>query len=227
MRRIWERLFVVALLMSVVVPSVQAQPVRSPELNVQFHRAETAWRSGASMLEAKARVDRVLTALPNDVEALKLRARVLLSMDRSREALHDARQAVRLQDADAEAHLILCEAARRSGDDELAERALNKAAELVTDDPMLHVQLSWNAVLLGKLDEAEAFARIAVAADANNAAAHYQLARVFILKQQTEDAATILENGLRNARLDAETIEADTILVRVAEHPSLRDYLKK
>lgn len=227
MRTIWERLFVVALLLGVLVPAVQAQPVRTPELNVQFHRAETAWRSGASMLEAKARVDRVLSAMPNDVEALKLRARVLLSMDRGREALNDARQAVRLRDADAEAHLILCEAARRTGDEALAERALNKAAELVTDDPMLHVQLSWNAVLLHKLDEAEAFARIAVAADPDNAAAHYQLARVFILKQQNEDAAIILEDGLRNARLDAETIEADTILVRVAGHPTLKDYLKK
>jgi Flp pilus assembly protein TadD len=179
------------------------------------------------MLEAKARVDRVLTALPNDVEALKLRARVLLSMDRNREALNDARLAVRLEGSDAEAHLILCEAARRSGDKELAERALNKAAELVTDDPILHVQLSWNAVLLDKLDEAEAFARIAVAAASDNAAAQYQLARVFILKQQTEDAAIILEDGLRNARLDAETVTADTILVRVAEHPSLKAYLKK
>ena len=227
MRRVLKWLSAAALIIGVWVPSAQAQPVRSPELNVQFHRAETAWRSGASMLEAKARVDRVLTALPNDVEALKLRARVLLSMDRSREALRDARQAVRLHESDAEAHLILCEAARYSGDDELAERALNKAAELVTDDPILHVQLSWNAVLLGKLDEAEAFARIAVAADSDNAAAHYQLARVFILKQQTEDAAIILEDGLRNAHLDAETIEADTILVRVAEHPSLKAYLNK
>lgn len=227
MRWIWKRLFVLALLLSVMVPAVHAQQGRSAEMNVQFHRAETAWRSGASMLEAKARIDRVLTALPNDVEALKLRARVLLSMDRTREALEDARRAVRLKDSDAEAHLILCQAARRSGDDELAGRALDRAAELVTDDPTLHVQLSWNAVLLGRLDEAESFARIAVAAAPNNAASHYQLARVFILKEQTEDAVTILTEGLRDARLDAETISADTILVRVADHATLKTFLKQ
>ena len=181
--RYWlKALGLAAVLLAGSVVWAQAQGVRPHELNVQYHRAETAWKSGASVLEVKARVDRVLEALPNDVEALKLRAQALLRMDRIEEALADARRAVRLRSKDGEAHLILCEAARRNGDLEGAERALDAASELVLDDAALHIRLSWNAMLLENYDKAEAFARVARASDPDEAAAYYQLARVFVLK---------------------------------------------
>lgn len=201
------------------------QNFRSSELNVQYHRAETAWRSGASLLEAKARVDRVLTALPDDAEALKLRAQVLMSMERPSEALLDARRAVELLPKDGEARLVLCEAARLNGNTKEAEAALAAAAELVLDSAELHVRLSWNAVLLGQLDVAESFARIAHALDPNDTAAYYQLARVFILKQQPEDAATILKKGLDASLLDPDVLLGDTVLIRLARHPSIQPLL--
>ena len=205
----------------------QAQAVRPPELNVQYHRAETAWKSGASVLEVKARVDRVLEALPNDVEALKLRAQALLKMNRHEEALADVRRAVRLRPKDGEAHLILCEAARLNGDTERAERALEAASALALDDAALHIRLSWNAVLLGKLDKAESFARVAMASDPDEAAAYYQLARVFVLKEQPEAAATVLLSGLNASLLDPVAITADTVLIHVVDHPDLRSLLGK
>lgn len=177
------------------------------------------------MLEAKARVDRVLQALPNDVEALKLRAHVLLDMGRVREALADARHAVQLSPKDGEARLILCEAARRDGDTLLAKRALDAAATLALDDGPLHVRLSWNAMLLGMLDKAEAFARIARARDPQDAAATYQLARVFVLQDKPDDAALILARGLGEARLDPQFITGDSVLVRLSDHPALRSLL--
>lgn len=225
MRRIWTTISLVGLLLVGLAGTAAAQ--RSPELNVQFHRAETAFRSGASMLEAKARVDRVLNVVPDDVEALKLRAEVLLELDRVDEALADARRAVRLRANDGEAHLILCEAARRSGDTALALRALDAAAALALDDAALHVKLSWNAVLLERLDEAEAFARVAWRAEPSLAAAHYQLARIFVLKNQPDAAASVLAGGLREALLDPGVIAADTVLTHVAEHPTLRALLNR
>ena len=45
------------LIVVLSVSAAQAQVgTRPPELNAQFHRAETAYRSGSSVLEAKARV---------------------------------------------------------------------------------------------------------------------------------------------------------------------------
>ena len=222
-----KTMLLAAALLAGPITWAEAQVVRPPELNVQYHRAETAWKSGASVLEVKARVDRVLEALPNDVEALKLRAQALLKMNRNEEALIDARRAVRLRPKDGEAHLILCEAARRNGDVDGAERALDAASALALDDAALHIRLSWNAVLLEKLDKAESFARVAMASDPDEAAAYYQLARVFVLKQQPEAAATVLLNGLNASILDPVAITADTVLVHVADHPNLRSLLGK
>lgn len=226
-RWLWNGFLLAAVLLTSPLLSVHAQVVRPQDLNVQYHRAETAWKSGASVLEVKARIDRVLRELPDDIEALKLRAQVLLRLDRAAEAQADAQQAVALSPKDGEAHLILCEAARRNGDTALAEQALTAAAELALDDPELHIRLSWNAVLLGRLDTAESFARVAMASDPDEAAAYYQLARVFILKDQPDAAATVLINGLNTSLLDAGVIAADTILVHVVDHPGLRSLLEK
>lgn len=225
----FKRIVCLVLLGVGPVAAAQAQVpiVRPQELNVQYHRAETAWKSGASVLEVKARVDQVLEALPNDVEALKLRAQALLKMERDKEALIDARRAVRLQPKDGEAHLIFSEAARRNGDIEGAERALVAASELALDDAVLHISLSWNAVLLNKLDKAESFARVAMASNPEEAAAYYQLARVFVLKGQPEAAATVLLNGLNASILDSGAITADTVLVRITDHPSLQPFLER
>ena len=227
MRWVWKGFLLGVVLLTTQVMSAHAQIVRSQEMNVQYHRAETAWKSGASVLEVKTRIDRVLKALPDDVEALKLRAQVLLKLDRVAEALADVQRAVALSPKDGEAHLILCEAARRNGDTALAERALTAAAELALDDAALHIRLSWNAVLLDRLDTAESFARGAMASDPDEAAAYYQLARVFVLKDQSDAAAMVLINGLNTSILDPSVIAADTVLVRVVDHPDLRPLLDK
>ncbi|MDX1741920.1 MAG: hypothetical protein R3178_11525, partial [Rhodothermales bacterium] len=63
-----------AISLCVVGPAaLEAQVVRSPRMNLEFHRAQAAWKSGGSLLEAKARLDRVIDAGPDDAEALLLR----------------------------------------------------------------------------------------------------------------------------------------------------------
>lgn len=213
-----------------LVPSPQLapplQPVRPPGLNQEFHRAEAAWKSGTSPLEAKARVDRVLEELPHDTEALKLRAQVLLSMSRPEAALADIQHAIDLGARDGEAYFILCEAARLSGKSALARHALDAASDLVFDDAALHVQLSWNAVALDQLNQAEAFARVARALDPHDPMAHYQLARVFVLKDRLDDAAAVLAGGLEAAVVDPMVVVQDSVLRRLADHEALRPFAR-
>jgi predicted Zn-dependent protease len=224
--RIWTNGLAVVVMLALHVFVAYGQEIRPPELSGQFYRAQTAWKSGVSVLEAKVRVDRVLRELPDDVAARKLRAQVLLAMDRPAEAVEDARRAVELDEADGEAYLILCEASRLFGDQAMAEYALDAAAERVLEDAGFHIRLSWNAALLNQLDKAEAFARIALALDGNEAAAYYQLARVFLQQSQPDDAAAVLARGLRNAVLDPGAIQRDTLLVQVADHVVLEGLLR-
>ncbi len=217
-------LFVCLGLFEPVVHPVLGQNVRTPALNLEFRRAETAWRSGASVLEAKARVDRVLRELPEDADALKLRANVLLTMKRPEEAAKDARQAVELRPDDGEARILLAESARLSGDMETARKALDEAADLILDDAGLHVRMSWNAMEMGEIEKAEAYARIAVALDAGEASAYYQLARVFLRAGKPDLAAEILARGLKLSVLDIFMIRNDPTLSDVSGHRLLADY---
>lgn len=230
MKNLWSvliHLLVLMLLFLGTAPESAAQSERPPELSMEYHRAEAAWRSGASLLEAKARLDRVLEERPDDFEARTLRAEVLLAMGRPEEALDDARRATQLVPESGRAHLIMAEAARLSSNLELAEEELDAAAEHLVDDAALHIRFSWNAALLGRLDQAEAFARIALALDEDSAAAYYQLARVFMLKKQPDQAAAILERGLRASLLNAGGITQDSVLTRVKDHPSLRGFVQE
>ncbi len=199
---------------------------RPHKLEIQLHRAETAWKSGASLLEAKARLDRVLDKLPDDLEARTLRAEVLLDLNRPEEALVDARRAVALAPSSGQAYLLLTEAARRSSHLDLARRALQQAARKLGENAARHVRLSWNAVLLGKPALAESLAREALALDETEAAAYYQLARVFLRQEQPDQAAAALARGLESGIAAPSFIRGDRVLRRVAEHPRLRRWME-
>lgn len=222
------RTFVLILAFSLVAGSADAQPVRTPELNLQYHRAEVAWKSGGSVLEAKARVDRVLDKLPDDVEALKLRAQVLMSLQRPREALSDARKAAELRALDGEAQLILAEVAHAAGADHIAIAALGRAAESehVVSDASSHVRMSWLAAELDSMAWAEAFARTALALDRRDPAAYYQLARVFLRQDKRDNAAEVVAIGVRASLLNTDAMAADRDLSTLLDHPLLEDLVR-
>ncbi|NND73192.1 MAG: hypothetical protein HKN43_16585 [Rhodothermales bacterium] len=212
--------YVVLIASFIFVIDVQAQVpsqqnLRPKNLNAQYHRAETAWKSGSSLLEAKARVDQVIEALPNDQEALKLRARILLSLDRSEEAFTDAMKAANLYPNDAETYAIVCEAARKSGRREAAIHAMDQVSQLIIDDAHLQIQLSREAMALEQYDRAEAFARTAMVQAPNDPSTHIQMARIFAVQNKTDAAATILRNGIEAKVISRESVEADTLLARV------------
>jgi predicted Zn-dependent protease len=210
----------------------QTSPAQSrslqPNIQSQLHRAETAWRSGGSLLEAKVRADEVLRANPDHPEALKLRADVLLALDRYNEALRDARRATELDPTDGRAYWILAESARLSGDLSTTRDALREAAGMITDDNAeFHVMLSGVAMNVEELELAESFARVARAREPTHAAAHYQLARVFILQGRLDDAVTILLGGLNEQFLDPRFIREDSTLGSLSRHPALAPALEK
>lgn len=204
---------------------VQRLERRPPELRTQYDRARSAWESGASFLEAKVRLDRVLHEMPDDAEARKLRALVLLGMDRPEEALADARRAAKLAPDDAEARLIQVRALCMQGDKEAARRVLREAADQIVNEASLYVRLSWNAEQVNLLGKAEEFARKALMHNANLTSAYYQLARVLIRRKKSEKAVNILVRGFEASVLTPGIVLRDARLRRVAHHRKLQKYL--
>lgn len=203
-----------------------AQIVRPREVNTQFHRAQTAWQSGNSILEAKARIDRVLTALPDDPEARILRAEILLGMNRPDSALVDARRAAELMPTSGLAHLVHCEAASRTGLPDEAARAMRRSADQIMSDAGWYVRLSRCAESLERLAEAESYARLAIAQGALNPAGHIQLARVFMVSGDTDMAVTTLVKGIENGVIRPSIIRQDSVLAELLEDPRIRTSLR-
>ncbi|MFT5143884.1 MAG: putative Zn-dependent protease [Rhodothermales bacterium] len=216
-----KRLALIVFTLSLPHLEAAGQIVRPPELRLQFHRAERAFRAGSSANEAKSRLDLVIAGLPHDAEALMLRAKVLLAMERPEAAFADAKLAAELMPGNGEAHLLVCETARESGDVAEALRALGRAAALITGGPDLHIRLSQNAQLLGELDQAEAYARVAHTQDETLPEAAYQLARVFLAKGRPDAAATIIAGGLEDGVLSAAEVSRDKDLEALTTRPEL------
>ena len=221
----------VAVVVGGVVPRTSAQETtsqlqfkRPPELNAQYHRAEAAWQSGSSLLEAKTRVDKVLEVLPDDGPALKLRAKVLMELDRPDEALEDAQRAVAIDPRDGDAHLVLCHVARVLGRNTLAEEALMRAASLLVEDPAAHIHLSREAELLNRYDLAEAYARTAVLQVPDERSAHLQLARAFAIQGKSDESATILVKAFEADVLRSSDARRDSLLAPLMGLPRLQRY---
>ena len=212
-----------------VTVTASGQASSREQIQQHYHRAETAWKNRSSLLEAKVRVDQVLEEAPDHADALKLRAEVLMAMRRYSEALNDARRAVEISPKDGSAYLILAEAARLNDDVELARTSLQRAAKLMMNAGAgVHLQLSESAMRLGEDDwaKAESYARVAHAQEPKNAQTYYQLARVFLLQERVEAAATILEKGFRSSLLDPAYILNDSTLQQLENHEAVANYFK-
>lgn len=205
---VFRTLLVVFTVIGIQAP-VQAQALQAADTKVQFHRARTAFESGNSLLEAKARIDRVLKLDPEDVEALKLRASILMGLDRKEDAIDDAIFAVSLAPKDGEAQLLLCETAYANGNQELAKKALKNATDVIAKQAGWLVRLSSCALALGDPQRAEALARIAVAANELEPKAHIQLARIFSRSGRTQDAISVLNKMVSNSLVSEKAIMQD------------------
>lgn len=194
---------------------------RPPELKQEYFRAERAWHTGSSLIEARARLDRVLLRLPDDHEALRLRARVSMDLDRTADALLDARRAVTLIETDPDAWLLLAETSLRANDPESALEAMEQAASRVDERPDDHLRLSWIAQELGFLDRAETHARVGLAMDAPRPAALRRLAHVFMAQNRPDDAARLLARALDEGSCRIDLVTTDPVLEPLGAHPLL------
>ena len=219
---IMTRILLLILLGALTVAPAKAQGFRPPELNVQFHRAHTAWATGNSLLEAKARIDRVLAALPEDVEALKLRAAIQLDLDRPEEALKDADHAALLAPDNGEAHLLRCEAASRTGALAEAENALELASNLFLQRIDHYVRLSACALTIEAFTRAESLARVAVAQDDTDPRGHIQLARVFMATNRSDAARAVVSRMIESSRVTRTAVMADSQLALLFTDETLR-----
>ncbi|MDX1430749.1 MAG: tetratricopeptide repeat protein, partial [Rhodothermales bacterium] len=190
-----------------------AQVARTPQQNAEFRRAEAAWLSGGSLLEAKERLDNVIESLPDDAPALVLRTKILLALERNPEAYRDAKSAFLLLPEDGEVSLLMTRAARLAGDTTLALEALRCASSTISTDAHSHLRLSIESLHLGRHEEAESLARVAVALDPRYSEARLQLARVLAVRGNTEAAAKALTAALDESLVTRDRIQSDSLLV--------------
>lgn len=196
-------------------------------VEIQLQRAQIALRSGASLREARARLDRVLALAPDHAEALYLRARVHLALNAPQRAMADAERALRLTGTHVATYATLVEAARQVGDQTRAVEALEAAMAAVDETSRYHLRLSWSALQLEHYDHAEALARVALRRQPHRAAPYQQLARVFVRTNRTADAAFILHQGLERGVLHASGVVDDADLKSLAMHPLLAPFLER
>ena len=191
------------------------QSGRNAEQEIQYHRARTAWESGISLLEAKARIDRVLAQLPEDTDALKLRASILMGLGRKEEAIDDALLVVQLDSTDGEGQLLLCETAMANGNPVIARKALESASDLIVTGVPFLIRLSACALSAKETARSEALARIAVAQNERDPRGQIQLARIFLNTGRAPAALSILD------RLSEEGLVIRTLVTKDAEFASL------
>lgn len=211
-----------ALVLHLAVGSLYAQDTapRSGTVEQQLHRAERAWLSGASVWEAKARVDRVLEVDPANASALRLRAQIRLAQNDRFGAYDDARRALAAH-PDADAYALVAETAFATGDTVATGEALAQAARLLLDVPQAHLALAVLAERARLFQQAEAYARIVHTATPT-AATHLLLARLLVAQGRDDAAGMLLARALEQGLTSIGSIERDTLLAPLAQKPPLR-----
>lgn len=99
-------------------------------------------------------LEKAVEAAPEDAERRELLARVLLKLDRSSEALNQARKATRAAPGRVSAQLLLADIHASRGETQYAYDAIGEARKLEPGNPEVLQRVAWLATELGKPEEA-------------------------------------------------------------------------
>ncbi len=99
-------------------------------------------------------LEKAVEAAPEDAERREFLARVLLKLDRSSEALNQARKATRAQPNRLSAQLLLADIHASRGETQFAYDAIVEARTLEPSNPDVLQRVAWLATDLGKTEEA-------------------------------------------------------------------------
>jgi hypothetical protein len=189
-----------ALLLFLLSPDARSQD-RPPAIEVQFHRAEAAWKTGASLHEAKARIDRVLEELPERCRCSQACARRCFSRLAARPR-HSSMRCVRSRYDRPTPRRALSFAKSPSlpTRQTLARRELNAASELIIDNADFNLAAirQRNTTRASSIEARPLRAQHSISLH-GVPRSYYQLARVFVLRGQADEAVAVLERGFRGA----------------------------
>jgi predicted O-linked N-acetylglucosamine transferase (SPINDLY family) len=156
---------------------------------VQHHRA-------GRLAEAEACYRRVLTAQPNNVDALSNLGVALKDQGRLDDAIAAYRQAIGIKPDYAEAHSNLGNALRDRGELEEAVTAYREAIRVKPDYAEAHSNLGNALTELGKLNEAASACRQAIGIEPNYAAAHSNLGVALKNQGKLDDAIAAYRHAI-------------------------------
>ncbi len=144
-------------------------------INAEFDRAFRLHQEG-KLREAFLRYDAVLAADPKNASALHYSGVVLYQAGKIPEAAERIRASLKLEPASPDAWSNLAMVLDSAGRREAAVNALKEAANLAPRSPQILANLSAAELAIGRVADAEASARRAIAADSKHAAGWHNLA---------------------------------------------------
>ena len=144
-------------------------------ISSEFDRAYRLHQQG-KLREAFLRYDAVLAADPEHAQALHYSGVVLFQAGKIPEAAERIRASIKIEPRAADAWSNLALVLDAAGRGEAAVNALKEAAKLAPKSPEILANLAAGELGLGRIADAEASARAAIAADPNYAAGWHNLA---------------------------------------------------
>jgi tetratricopeptide (TPR) repeat protein len=182
----------------------ERDPTAPAALAAQDRLAQRAYADGR-LDEALSWLARTLRTQPRDMQALRLRGRLLLARDQPAEAIVDLRTAVHDAPGSPELVGLLAQAHRANGEPQLARDALADAVRFQPDDPALRLLLAADMADAGDAPSARRELDAAIAQAPRDARAYAAKARLALARGDLDTAERTWVARLAAAPDDAAT----------------------
>jgi TolB-like protein/Flp pilus assembly protein TadD len=205
----------------------------APEL-AEAHAARglTLFLSGKAE-EAEEEFREAIELDPNLYQARYFRARALYQGGRLEEAVREFQEAARIRE-DYDASFFAAQALEALGSHEEARSQLTRALEAVEkhmelnpDDPRAATMRAVSLCRLGRPEEGLAWAERALDMDPNDPGVRYNVACLYSLEGQAEDALRCLEEALARGFSNKEWFEKDPDLDPIRSHPRFQTLMER